>query len=189
MIGKERPQPPDPFGFTEREKLYDQISDKRFQALIHDPGTSIHKVGIDTNNYGEFVFVTLSRELQGHRTIMTFWGLGYHEYRERWITHHWRWYSGNQFPAILKQSLSLEATQVLLAQRQADIASDVSAEDQSNRAQLYELLADLTDEDGAYSELEDLGAAALWLLADETDARDTDDDLPATKPLFDTDTE
>lgn len=32
---------------------------------------------------------------------------------------------------------------------------------------LFEMLADLTDEDGAYTELEDLGGLADWLLDDE----------------------
>ena len=99
MTERERPQPVDPFGFTEHEQLWDRISDARFQALIDDAATTIHTIDIDSNSYGEFAFVTLSREAQGQRVIVRFWGLGYHEHRERWITSHWNWYRGNQFPA------------------------------------------------------------------------------------------
>lgn len=190
MTNKERPQPPDPFGFTEQEKLWDRIGGERFNALIEDEASTIHQIGIDANNYGEFAFVTVSRETGGQRTLITFWGLGYHEHRERWITDHWRWHRANQFPAILEQRLSLEEAQELLEQRRAEIVPYVTEETQSARAKLFEMLADLTDEDGAYIELEDLGEAADWLLAadppvDTSEGDTPDDDLPRTKPMFD----
>ena len=166
---KEQPTPSEPFSFTEHEKLYDRISDARFNALIEDENTTIHKVETDANNYGEFAFVTVSREAQGQRNLLTLWGLGFHEQRERWITDHWRWYRGNQFPAILEQQVTLEEVQTLLEQRRQEIAPYASEETQSARAKLYEMLADLTDEDGAWVELEDLGDAADWLLADDDD--------------------
>ena len=157
MTEKERPQPVDPFGFTEHEQLWDRISDARFQALIDDAATTIHTIDIDSNSYGEFAFVTLSREAQGQRVIVRFWGLGYHEHRERWITSHWNWYRGNQFPATLRQKMTVEEAQELLEQRRAEIAPYVTEEAQTARARLYEMLADLTDEDGALAELDDLG--------------------------------
>jgi hypothetical protein len=157
MTSKERPQPLDPFGFTEREQLWDRISDERFRALIADEATTIHRIDVDANSYGEFAFVTLSREAQGQREIVRFWGLGYHEHRERWITTHWNWYRGNQYPAALQQTMTVEGALELLEQRRAEIAPYVTEEAQSARARLYEMLADLTDEDGALAELDDLG--------------------------------
>lgn len=157
MTGKERPQPFDPFGFTEREQLWDRISDERFRALIEDEATKIHRIDIDSNSYGEFAFVTLSREIQGQRVTVRFWGLGYHEHRERWITAHWNWYRGNQYPAVLRQTMTVGEAQELLEQRRAEIAPYVTEETQTARARLYEMLADLTDEDGALAELDDLG--------------------------------
>jgi hypothetical protein len=190
VTNKERPQPPDPFGFSEHEKLWDRISDARFRSLIEDEATTIHKIDVDSNNYGEFAFVTVSREVDGQRSIVTMWGLGFHEYRERWIADHWRWYKGNQFAAILAQQMTLEEAQEILEQRRQEIAPYVSEVSQSSQAKLYELLAEMTDEDGALAELEDLGEAADWLLADDTprdtgDAEDQDDDLPRTRPMFD----
>ena len=182
MTSKEQPQPPNPFGLTEHEELWDQISDERLRALIEDPATTIHKLGIDANNYGEFVFVTLSREAAGQRQLLTFWGMGYHEGRERWITNHWNWYRANLFPDTLRQQMSLEEAQEMLEQRREEISPYLSEDTQTSRGRLFELLADLTDEDGAYTELEDLGEAANWLLS--IDPNDLSDDLPTTKRMF-----
>ena len=57
----EVPQPSEGFGFTEHEKLYDAVSDKRFRALIADERTRIHELSEGENTYGDFVFVTASR--------------------------------------------------------------------------------------------------------------------------------
>jgi hypothetical protein len=159
MSSKEQPQPPNPFGLTENEQLWDQVSDERLRALIEDPATIIHKLDVDANNYGEFVFVTLSREADGQRHLLTFWGMGYHESRERWITKHWNWYRANPFPDTLKQQMLLEEAQELLEQRRTEIAPYLSDDTQTSRGKLFEMLADLTDEDGAYTELECSGSA------------------------------
>jgi hypothetical protein len=167
MTSKERQQPADPFGFTEQEKLWDRMGEERFRALIEDEATTIHKVELAANNYGEFTFVTLSREAEGQRSLMTFWGLGLHEYRERWIADHWHWYRANAFPETLKQRIALEEAQELLEQRRAEIAPYLGDETQSSRGRLFELIAEMSDDDGAWAELEDLGEVADWLLADE----------------------
>ena len=134
---------------------------------------------------GEFTFVTLSRELDGQRSVITMRGMGYHEYRERWITNHWYWYNANAFPEMLKQRMALEAAQEFLAQRRAEIAPYGTNEPQTSRGQLFELLAELMDEDGAWAELEDLGEAADWLLADEPPVDSNDDDNPPqTRSMF-----
>ena len=190
MTNKEKPQPGDPFGFTEQEKLWDQIGDRRMRAILEEAGTTIHKIEVDSNSYGEFAFVTVSREVDGQRSMVTLWGLGYHEYRERWIADHWRWYQGNPFPTILAQQMTLEEAQEVLERRRQEIAPYLAEETQSQRGRLYELLADMTDEDGALAELEDLGEAADWLLAgdppvDTGEAENQEDDLPRTRPMFD----
>lgn len=114
--------------------------------------------------------------------------MGYHESRERWITKHWNWYRANSFPDTLKQQINLEEAQELLEQRRTEIAPYLSEDTQTSRGRLFEILADLTDEDGAYTELEDLGDAANWLLS-IPDTNDPDDDLPTTKPMFDDEAE
>lgn len=193
MTNKEIPQPSDPFEFSEHEKLWDRIGDDRFRALIEDEGTTIHSLKVDANSYGEFAFVTASREVEGQRSFITFWGMGYHEHRERWIADQWRWYKAHPYPETLEQKVTLEEAQAILEQRRQEIAPYVTEETQTARARLYEMLADLTDEDGALIELEDLGEAADWLLGDvpppgESD-HDLDDDSPRTTPMFGDETE
>ncbi len=156
MMGKERPQSVDPFAFTEHEQLYDCISDGRFNEMIEDEATSIHKMEIAANSYGEFVFITLSREASGERGMVTMWGLGYHEHRERWIIDHWRWYRATQSLTTLEQQVTHEEAQELLAQRREEIAPYVSDESQTPSGKLFEMFADLLDEDGALAEMDDL---------------------------------
>ncbi len=87
---------------------------------------------------------------------MTFWSLGFHELRERWLTDEWRFYETQQFLHQIPQKIAVEDAQMLIQDRRDQIAPDVTPLHQSKHAQLFELLADLTDEDGAYTELEDL---------------------------------
>jgi len=144
----------DVFGLTDKEQLHDFISDTRFQAILQSEGTTIHQLAVDTNNYGEFLFVTVSREANGKPRFITFWGLGLHEKRERWLTQEWRFHESyiHQFPTPMAKESALQQIQ----QRHDEIAQEVSDTKPSERALLFSLLADLTDEDGASIELEDL---------------------------------
>ena len=166
MPGTERPQPTS-FEFTEREHLYDQLSHARFMELLADEQTTIHAAELSENSYGAFLFVTISRPKADKRTYLTIYGLGYHEYRERWITEVWSWYEAMETPKLQAQRLTREEVEHTLSQRQEEIRPYLNQHAQSKRGLLYEILAEFTDEDGAISELEDLGDDADWLLGDE----------------------
>jgi hypothetical protein len=159
-MSKEQPQPPEPFAFNEREQLYSKLSDKRFQALLADEQTTIHKVELSSNAYGQFVFVTVSRPEAGRPQLWTLFGLGYHDYRERWYTREWSFYRANPFPDTLKKSMSREEAEELLTARREEIAPYASQDEQTRRGRLFELFADMTDDDGTIAEMEDLGD--LW---------------------------
>jgi hypothetical protein len=79
-------KPYEVFGLTERERLSWRVSQERFDEFIQDERTIIHTIESSSNNYGEFLFVTTSRVGDQGRIFMSFYGLGYHEYRERWFT-------------------------------------------------------------------------------------------------------
>jgi hypothetical protein len=163
-MSKEYPQPEDVYGFTEREQLWDRITDGRFNAIIADEQTVVHRIELSSNNYGEFLFVATSRGAGERRVCITFFGCGYHDYRERWITGEWFWYRANEFPEVLRQEVSKEEAQEVLRERRAEIASYTSQQTQSGRGRLFEMLADLLDEDGAISEMEDMDDdLAEWL--------------------------
>jgi hypothetical protein len=145
------------FDFTEREQLYYRISNKRFEAFFTDVATTIHRIEVSYNNYGEFLFVTASRETGQGRQPVTFYGAGFHEMRERWISQEWFWYKGNTYSAATKLIVPKEEAKEILERRWAEIAPYVTAVEQTRRGQLFEMLADLTDEDGAVSEMEEWG--------------------------------
>ncbi len=165
-MSKEHPQPEEVYGFMEWETLYDRVTDARFRALIEDERTTIHKVEVAANSYGEFLFVSTSRAAGESRVCVSFFGLGYHDHRERWFTQEWFWYRANTFSEVLEKTVSKDEVGELLRQRREEIAPYASQQAQSGRGKLFEMLAELTDDDDAITELEDLGDLAD-LLGDE----------------------
>ena len=113
----------------------------------------IHTSRIDSNNYGEFVFITVSRPNSQDRETITFWGHGFHEPRDRWIFDEWFYQCANQFPANMKLKAAREDVDDLLRERQEEIAPYVMQHEQSRRGQLFEYLAELSDDDAAFFEM------------------------------------
>ena len=159
-MSKERPQAPEPFSFTEREQLYNRISHDRLQTLVNDAHTIIHKVELNSNMYGEFCFVTVSRPADDKRQLWTLFGLGFHEQRERWFTDEWSFYRTNPFPETLNQRVSKDKTYELVNAQQKEIAPYATQDTQTGRGKLFEMFAELTDDDAAIAEMDDLGD--LW---------------------------
>jgi len=89
------------FGLTEKEVLHWRVNNEHFEQIIQDIDTIIHDVKESSNNYGAFLFVSTSRKGDQGRIWMTFYGLGYHEHRERWITDEWFWYQANPLPDMV----------------------------------------------------------------------------------------
>ena len=150
----------DLFGLTRQERLSHRVSDERLHAILADSTITVHLISEDYNNYGEFLFVTVGRAGWPGHELITFYGLGHHEQRETWITDEWYWYRSNPARDVVEQEIPKAVAARLIAQRHADIAPHIIHEEPSERAELFVLLADLTDEDAAYTELEDLGNSA-----------------------------
>jgi hypothetical protein len=152
-------RPADAFDFTEGERLYNRVSDTRLSALLDDEAVKVHEVSESSNDYGEFVFVTLSRPASDQRVGITFWGLGYHEWRERWLHDEWFWYTAYLPENKLAQTIpTKEAIQQLQKRREGIQPHITETEiDRSRSARFFEMLADLTDEDDARITLEDMG--------------------------------
>ena len=156
------------FGLTEIEAFL-RVSQERFAEIINDDQITIHTINSSSNSFGEFLFVSISRARNQDRIYITFYGMGYHEYRERWITEEWYWYPANPYPDLLRHQHDKEEAQELLKERMEDIKSYIRLDTQTNRGRLFEMLADLTDEDGALAELQDFGNIADWLVNDSAD--------------------
>jgi hypothetical protein len=165
------------FGLSEQEALYWRVTDQRFRDLLEQDETLIHRIEDSSNNFGEFLFVTASRPGYQGRIAMTFYGLGYHEHRERWIAGEWFWYQSNLSPELMRVQIEKEEANNLIQQRRDSIASHLGQDVQTEYGQFFEMLADLTDEDGALAEIEDMGDIAVWLLGISPDD-------PAPEPEF-----
>jgi len=149
-------RPYEVFGLTDEEALSWRVTQERFAEIINDDQTLIHEIKNSSNNFGEFLFITTSRPGDNSRICMTFYGLGYHKYRERWITEEWIWYQVNLFPNLKRQKLDKEEAQQLLLKCMESITPDVRSDTQTERGKLFEMLANLTDEDGALAKMQDL---------------------------------
>jgi hypothetical protein len=154
------------FGFSENERLYWRVNHNRLEEIVDDEQTKVHKVLESSNTFGEFLFVTTSRPGDQGRIAMTFFGMGYHEHRERWLTNEWFWYQTNTYPDMLKEQIDKGEAKQMIRQRLESIQPYAREETQTEYGQLFELLADLTDDDEALAEFQDLGDLAGWLLGD-----------------------
>jgi hypothetical protein len=167
------------YGLTEHERQYWRLSTERFEEVLEDERNIVHTIKDSSNNYGEFLFVTTSRPGEHGRICMTFYGLGYHEHRERWLHEEWFWYQASANPDLLNQRIEKEKAKKILEQRLADIGHHLGEVTQSERGRLFELLADLTDEDGALAEMEDLENISRFLFDDP------ENQLPPNPPIGD----
>lgn len=158
-MSPERPHRHELYNFTEQERLWDRVSHERLLAILQDEHTTISKVELASNSYGEFLFVSTHRSREGQQVHITFWGLGYHEYRDRWLTDTWFWHES--YPSRQpEQKVDLETAQTLIRERQEEVVQYAADAQQSQRGQLFEMLADLTDDDGALADFDDM---ADWL--------------------------
>ncbi len=156
-------KPEEIFGMNQQEVLYGRINNERLSEILTDNQTIIHTIQESSNNYGEFQFVTTSRPGGQGRVVMTFFGLGYHEHRERWLTNEWFWYQASVYPEIMRNQIDKEDAKEMIQQRLESILPYSQEDTQSEHGKLFEILADLTDDDGALVEMEDLESLDRWL--------------------------
>ena len=144
------------FGFTESEILFYRITHKRFLEILQDPKNKIHTVEDSGNTYGEFLFITISRDNYERQLMVTFYGLGFHEYRDRWFTDEWHWYPTFTNPESCKGEISKDDAVRQVEVRREEILPYADKATQSEAGHFFEILADLTDDDGAIAEFDDL---------------------------------
>jgi hypothetical protein len=76
---------------------------------------------------------------------MTFYGLGYHEQLDRWLTDEWFWYQANIFPDMMDQTVDNKEAKEMLMQRLDEISPDAGKYNQSKGSRIFDVLADLTN--------------------------------------------
>ena len=145
------------FGISDDEVTRWRVSDERLNEILADTNTTTNKARLSSNTYGEFLFVTASKGQGTGRICMTFYGLGYHQYRERWLTEEWFWYQTSSDMVGSGDKLSIEETKEILSDRIADISPHLDEDTQTELGRMFEALADMTDDDAALAEMQDLG--------------------------------
>ncbi len=150
-MSKERPapdrkrSPAEHFGLTEHERLYYRVRHERLVKILDDEGTVVHRSAATSSSTGEFLFLTLSRPGPGERQYLTFYGLGYHEIRERWLLDEWAWHHAHPLPDVRHRRLSKEAVQALVDRRRQVVAPLAAKNVPARRGRLFAMAADLTD--------------------------------------------
>ena len=137
------------FDITEEEATSWRVSDEKLKEILATPNTSVHDIQITANDFGEFLYLTASRTNTPQRTYMVFYGLGYHQSRERWITQEWFWYQVPQSDVDTQQSLTLEEAEEQLAHRLSNIMEAPDHTPQSPKGYQFEQLADVEGDDEA----------------------------------------
>jgi len=156
----ERPvwqKPYEVFGITEEEVSRWRVTDERLKEILANPNTTTHTIKLSTNTFGEFIFLTASRGVGQQRVCMTFYGLGYHEFRERWLHKEWFWYQSEESFIEIQNQISGEEITEKLEQRMAEISLHFGEDTQTELGQMFEAFADMTDDDAALAEMQDFG--------------------------------
>lgn len=122
---------------------------RRSRFGTYDPKEPVH---ISTNNYGEFCFFDITTT----HLVLSVWGLGYHEMRERYVTEFELNYANfeqqiREQPPVNKYNL----VQFLIKRKEDDLAY-YGKPRPSETGILYGMIADLADDDAAQAEMEDM---------------------------------
>jgi hypothetical protein len=121
----ERPRyqkPYEVFDISETEVASLRVSDEKLKEILAKPNTTTHTIKMSTNTFGEFLFLTASRGSGPQKTFMTFYGLGFHKFRERWISEEWFWYQSQESMVDVNERLSEDEIAERLKQRQPPLA-------------------------------------------------------------------
>jgi hypothetical protein len=143
------------FGFTESEILYFRVTHKRFLDILLDQKSKIHTVIESGNTFGDFLFVTVNRESNGRQLMVTFYGLGFHEYRDRWFIYEWHWYQSFSNSESCEGEINKDEAVKQVEARKDEISPYAEKTKQPEAGYMFEMLADLTEDDGAIADFDD----------------------------------
>lgn len=158
-----RPQRPyEMLGLTEAEQRSGRISDTKFQEIIKAQDVLIHEVKESFNHYGTFLFITISRPGRNGRVFATFYGLGFHKNRERWIKDEWFWYQNIGNTGIQNTRVTQDEFEKELQEYREKTEAAIKPDTQTQRGKLFELIANFADDDYALAYMSEIN---IFLLA------------------------
>ena len=139
--------------FTESEKLWGKVTLKRAKEILAQDNVQVMDCSRSWNTYGEFLFIDIVANDTNafginYTNTYTLWGLGMHDEREKWIDYF----------NIESCSISKEGkpwTKVKVFEAIKDSQHREYHIEQTERGELFELLADIGDDDGVRVIFED----------------------------------
>ena len=137
------------------EVLYDRVKHETLMKLI-DRAEYIYYFNESSNDYGRFLFIGLALRYNNELIPITFYGLGYHELRDKYLVDEWFFYLSNYFMLERRVNMSKEEIKKIIEQKRKELKEIAKNHKPSKRGILFSEIADLTDEDGALSIFEDL---------------------------------
>lgn len=141
-----------PLGLTENEVLFDRVSSKRLIQIIQNPKHKVLESSRDSNSYGEFRFITIADS----KKVVTFFGNGFHEYRDRYFAKEWHIGDDDSLSVWKKRhprARPLDKTKVLqnLRLEIIEYESRNRRHQQSSRGRSFDTFSDLSDDDSMIS--------------------------------------
>jgi len=146
-------------GASKREVLFDRVSEETLRKLIRR-AKRIYYLKESSNLYGEFLFIGLLFDYKGEEIAITFYGLGYHEGRDRYFIDEWHFYWDANFDVFkdkYTESYSVEEVLEKIRERKEEIIEEAKEHKQSREGRIFEEIADLSDDDAALIFMEDYG--------------------------------
>lgn len=158
---REQPTQPRPdrargFDFSDRERLFARISHQRLLEILQQRNTILYSAHVSQNDYGEFLFVTAQRPTETEPQVVTFFGLGLHEYRDRYLVDEWWWYESRPNPRREeREPASRKHILQMIDARHKEIEALAQAHPQSRAGEVFDLIADESDDDSVLADYRD----------------------------------
>jgi hypothetical protein len=122
--------------------------------IINDGNVGVCNCSRSSNSYGDFLFIGLHHIKDD--TYESYYGAGYHEYRERYLNNSWK-----SYPTTRDIISYMEKRDVIITVKLNDLEAlkgQYSLHEQSENAVLFEELDDMMDdEDCVLCEMQDRG--------------------------------
>jgi len=136
------------------DNFFGSVSHKEFMELL-DKGI-VYEYKVSYNSYGEFMFVSIYFPEIDKGIV--FYGLGYHEYRDRYVLNKWEYHHDDFFE--LDRLISAPPKRLVkeaIEDRLAEISALAKQHKQSKSGKVYDMIAELMDDDAAIAFMEDFG--------------------------------
>lgn len=142
---------------TDRQMTFDHISHKDLMSMVAAPIFRIVLLEEDTNFFGDFMFIRIVKA--GY--CFTAYSLGFHHESESYVIDGWKIMdAGKYLPNVNNDTFRIPSDDAIkiINEKYLEIKgyADKHIRD-SERGELFEMLSELGDEDGAYAMLDDMG--------------------------------